>query len=428
MIRKILFIIFIVFISMLIDRILSHDSDIIIQAFGYEVITTIGFVVFLAVTFILVCYFSFYLLNIIFYPNLKKYKNKEDKNNKKFKEYLDLITEGFILKSTKNTKDALKKLKQANKLFNNTNLAKLLESQIYYKNGDFEKSEAKFKEIKSNNINVDLLSLSNKLRVAKQNNNIQDVEKYAENIIKIEPINRDALQSLYNIYLYQREWEKASKILDILLESNIFGENKDKERLLFFYTALGKYYYDNQEFFKAKKALRKVYKMDSCYIQAVILLIKTYIALGKKNKAIDIIKKTWKYDTNPRLADLYLSLMSIKEIESLKPYKTLYNLNTKSFESNLLMAKIYLKQKIYSKARKYAKLAEEINETKELYEIILQIEKEDNGSSALINNLKQKILTLKNSCWKCNICNREYLKWQPECNNCGTLDSLKWKE
>lgn len=428
MIKKILFIIFIVFISILIDKVLSHEGDIIIQAFNYEISTTAGFLMFLATTLILLCYLSFYLLTIIFYPNLKKYKKIEKKNNQKFQDYIELMTEGFILKSTKNIKEALKKLKQANKLFNNTNLAKLLESQIYYTTGDFDKSEMKFKEIKSVNINVDLLSLSNKLRVAKQEHNIQDIEKCAEKIIKIEPINREALQSLYDVYLWQKKWEQANKILNILLSTGIYTESKNKENILFLYSALGKYYYDNQDFCNAKKVLRKAYKLDSTNIQSIILLVETYIALCKKVKAIDIIKKTWKYNSNPRLAELYLSLMSVKELNTIKPYKTLYNLNTKSFESNLLMARIYLKQKVYSKARKYAKLAEEVNETKELYEVILQVEKEDNGSSALINNLKQRILTLKNPCWKCNICNREYLKWQPECNNCGSLDSLKWKE
>ena len=85
MIKKILFIIFIVFVSMLIDKVLSHEGDIIIQAFNYEISTTVGFTIFLLIAFILLCYLSFYLLTIIFYPNLKKYKNIKIKIIKNFK-------------------------------------------------------------------------------------------------------------------------------------------------------------------------------------------------------------------------------------------------------------------------------------------------------------------------------------------------------
>ena len=110
-----------------IDKILGYETDIIIRAFDYEIMTKVGFLVFLATAFILLCYLIFYLFSIIFYPNLKKYKKNEKKHNQQFKDYIELITEGFILKSTKNTKEAFNKLKKANKIFKNTNLSKLLE-------------------------------------------------------------------------------------------------------------------------------------------------------------------------------------------------------------------------------------------------------------------------------------------------------------
>lgn len=428
MIKKILFITFILFISIMIDKILSYDSSLIIETFDYEITTSVGFLLFLIVSLILICYFIFHLLNTIFYPNLNNYKKKQVVCEQKFKEYINLMTEGFIFKATKNTKEAVYRLKKANKIFSDTNLSKLLESQIYYIKNEFEKSEKKFKEIQSKTINLDLITLYEKLELAQKEDNQLKIQEYAEKIIKVEPANTEAIKSLYNLYMSQKEWEKANKIMNIALKIGLFNEIKCKDNILFLYTSLGKYYYDNQEFFKAKTILRKAYKIDHYYIQASILLIETYIALGKRLKAMEMIKKIWKYNSNPKLIDLYFSLLSNTELNSIKPYKTLYNLNTKSFESNMLMSKGYLKEKIYSKARKYAKLAEEINETQALYKIMLQIEQEDNGSSAIINNIKQKILRLKDSCWKCNICNREYLKWQPECGNCKSLNSLKWKE
>ena len=59
---------------------------------------------------------------------------------------------------------------------------------------------------------------------------------------------------------------------------------------------------------------------------------------------------------------------------------------------------------------------------------MLKIEQEDNGSSAVIANLKQKINDSKNSTWKCSICGKEYSEWQPNCEKCGNVDKIEWYE
>ena len=88
---------------------------------------------------------------------------------------------------------------------------------------------------------------------------------------------------------------EADEILRKGLKINIFNKKDNKNQILFLFTSIGKMFFDNRNFLEAKKYLRKVYKLDSNYIQGTILLIKTYIALGNKFKALNIIYKTWKY-------------------------------------------------------------------------------------------------------------------------------------
>ena len=428
MIKKILFIAFIIFLSILISNLLAYNSEVIVNFFDYQITTKTSFLMFLLIIFVLILYLLTYLSIAILYPNANYYKKNEKKFQKRFNQYLELITEAFIYKSARNIKESFKKLKKANKIFKETNLSKLLESQLYYLKKEYQKSEESFNEIKNTNLNLNLINLKINLEKAKKVNDIDKIKEYSEQILKIEPINKASLECIFDIYINNKEWEKAYEILQRALKSKIFDKDKIQNKILFVYTALGKKYYDNQKFMDAKYVLRLAYKSNSNYVQTVILLIQTYIALGKKSKALEIIKKTWKHNTNPKLAELYFSLLTEKEEKSIKSAEILYKLNSKSYESNLILARAYYQNEIYSKARKYAKMAEEVNETKSLYELMLKIEQEDNGSSALINNLKNKILTLKNSCWKCNICKREYINWQPECNNCKSLNSLEWAE
>ena len=428
MVKKIFFIAFIIFLSICVNELLKFNGEIVINFIDYQIATTTGFLLFLTIGAFIIFYFALYLLVSLFFPSINTYKKNYKKLEKNINKYIELISEAFVYKSARNINMASEKLKKANKVFKETNLSKLLESQIYYLKEDYTKSEEIFKDINDKNLNLNLLNLRINLEQSRKIGDKADIQKYAEELVKIEPINKTASEILFDIYMEQKNWDKAYKILTVGLKSGVFELNKIKNRVLFLYTIIGKKYYNNGEFNSAKSILRTVYKIDPTYIQAVIYLVETYIALGKTAKAIKIIKKVWKYDTNPNLANIYLSLLNEKDRRSIKTAETLYKINSNSYESNLLMAKACLNQGLYSKAREYAKDAEKINATKTLYEIMLRIEQSDNGSSTLIANLKHKINDTKNSCWKCSVCGTEYSKWQPECDKCKNLDTIEWSE
>jgi len=428
MLKRILFITFIIFLSIFISDLLAYNSEVVINFSDYQIITTTGFLIFLLTVFILSLYIVLYFIIAMFYPNIDRYRKKGKKLQESFNQYIGLMTEAFICKSAGEIDKAFIKLKKANGLFGETNLSKLLESQLYYLQCDYRKSEESFKRIQNMRLNLNLLNLKMDLEQVRKIGDYSRIKSCAEEILKIEPINKSSLESLFQIYVNNREWEKAYNILQIALKARVFEQNKMQGDILFVYAALGKMDYDNHEFIKAKRVLRQAYKLNPNHIQTTILLIKTYIALGKKSKALNLIRKIWKYNTNPKLAELYFSLLSDREKKSIKAAESLYRINPKSYESNLILARAYIDNEIYSKARRYLKVADTINETKYLYELMLKMEQADNGSSTIINNLKNKILALKNSCWKCSVCKREYTDWQPECDNCKTLNSLEWSE
>ncbi|HSQ97847.1 MAG TPA: hypothetical protein VLL98_03965 [Rickettsiales bacterium] len=426
MIRKILFIIFITCLSLFISKTLNYNDTIEITTLNYEITTTNNFVLFILSGIVLVIFLIIYSFFSIFSPSFKRIEKNKQKLEKNFEEYLNLITESFVYKNIDNSKEAWLKLKKANKIFKETSLSKFLESQIFYMDGKYKKSEVSFKEIKNTNLNLDLINLKNCLAQAKKLQEKENIENYATQILKIEPIEAEALNTLLEIYIEKKNWIEAEDTLRKGLKSKVFSKEGNKDKILFIYTALAKQHLDNKNFFGAKKYLRKVYKLDSKYIQAILLLIETYISIGKNAKALNIIMKTWKHNTNPKLADLYFSLQKEKDRENIKTALKLYKLNTKSFESNLILANAFYKNQFYTKARKYAKIADGINETKDLFELMLKIEQEDNGSSAILNVLKNKITSFKNPSWECDICKKEYYNWQPECNNCKSLNHLKW--
>jgi len=429
MIRKIFFITFIIFISIMMSGTFVHDIDVIININDYQISTTTNFIIFLSIIIVATLYLIFRVIDILFYPNINKYKKQIKKLEKKFDEYNNFITEGFIYNNINDFDKVLNKLKKANKIIRFTNLSKFLESEIYREKGNFKKSEIIFKSIKGLDINLNLIDLKLNFKEAKFEGNQDEVEKLSYEILNIEPSNSDCVNSLLNIYKNKCDWINANKILELGIKLKIIDANKQKDLCTFLYSALGKQYYDNQDFNNAKHVLKKAYILDINNIESDLLLAKTYISLDKKQKAVKIITNSWAATGNPKLAELYNNLNNGNETEiSRSVAKKLYKLNSKSYEGNLVMANAYFKEELYDKARKYVKLAENISANREVYELMLKIEQSDEGSSAMIANLKNKILMAKKSCWKCHICKREYYNWQPQCNNCKTLDSITWTE
>lgn len=428
MLKKILFIICFVGLGLFVSEMLTFDDKIVINTLTYQITTTTSFILLLFFVLLFVFFIFFYMLFNILSPNINRINKNKKKTENKFNEYLNFIMEGLIYKNIRNINEAKKSLKKANKIYKETNLSKFLESQIFYVEEKYKNAEKSFKEIKDSSINLNLITFKHYLKEAEKQNNVDDIEKYAKSILNIESIDIDAIINLFKVYILKKQWIKADEILNKGLKIGVFNKYDNKNDILFLYTSIGKMFFDNQDYKQAKKYLRKVYDLDKNYIQGIILLIETYIALGKHSKALSIILKVWKYNTNSRLAELYFSLQKAKDKNSIDVAKKLYKINHKSFESNFILARAYYLNHIYFKARKYAKIADSINETKDLYELMINIEKEDNGSSAIIVALKNKMLNLKNPHWVCNICKREYYNWQPECNNCKKINGIEFKE
>ena len=422
MFKKILLALFIIFIALCINVILTFNSEIVINYLDFQVNTTTGFLIFLLTALVVAIYLVFYIFTSLF--NLHIFSKYQKQTDKKFKKYLKYITETLIYKKINNLDKAFTKLREANKYYSNADLSNLIESQLYFMKKNYVKSEEIFNKIKNNDLNLNLLHLEINLAETLQSNQEDKMLEYAEEIIKIEPVNANALNILLKLYIKNRKWLEAYTILERGLKAKVFNKHHYKDQILFISATVAQYYYDKKEYDKAKDILKPAYKLDSSYLPTALLLINIYNILGRNAKALRLIKKTWKQNTNKDLAELYFSLFTQKERDSIDVVMKLYKLNPKSYYSNYLLAKAYYNEEIYSKAREYAKNAESIAETKSLYQLMLDIEIKDSGSSALINNLKNKILNSCDYSWECKICKTEYANWQVECHNCHNINTI----
>ena len=423
MIKKIIFFIFLIFFAICLNKILEFDSEIIIKTLSYEIYTKIGFLLFLFCLCFLFLYFIIYVICVLFNKNFKSFKKNEQKYNKKINKFLNLILNSLILQENDELKKSFQKLNDAEKIYENTDLIKLLKSKLYFLMKNYKKSEMFFDKISNKSLlENELFFLKMNLNNAIKENNIDNIKLYSEKILKIKKIDKISFEELSNIYYNEEQYEKAINIFEDGLKAKIFNKEDIKDKMIFLYTSLGKKYYSLNELNKAKNILYKSLKFDKTDLRTSILLSNILIKLNHKFEASNIIKNTWKTNTNKELGNLYFLIKG----KSLNVAKKLLKLNPNSYDSNIFVAKEFLKNKNYAEARKFLKNAEQFKETKELYELLILVEENDNGSSALIKNIKNKILNMDNYSWKCNFCKNSYISWQEKCDKCNSIDSIYW--
>jgi len=365
-----MFAVFLLLLGLIINYVVSYDTKITILVSGYEITTTTNFLI---ISFIIII-FALYFILLILYPY--KSKKSEGRVYKKFNKYLNLITEAIFYKDIDSINISRQKLKLANKLFGDTNLYKLLEAKI---DGN--------KRIDIPIIDADLLNLKMDFIKAKNNCDVEVLKNLSLSILKIKPNDKESLLALLQVYKDEKNWDGMHNILNTISKEKILTQREMEGDFVLAFSGIAENYFNQGDFLYAKKYLRKAYKLDKTHLPSSILLIKTYITLNQSAKATKIIRDVWRHTTCQELVKLYFSINE----KTLNNITSLYKLNPKSFDSNFIMAKMYFERELFNKAREYSKNAEKFGATKPLYELMLQIEQSDGGSTALVNNLREKI-------------------------------------
>ncbi len=394
--KKLFYIIFILFLTIISAIILQYDSKIIIYFLDYEITTNtrIIFLFLFSLLILIFCFFS--IINVLLRSNKKKFTKKTEKEIKKYKNYIENITEAIIFNISNNSKKANEKLKIADKYIKN-DLTNLVKSQILFNNQKYQDSIAiisnlsckNTKNIK-NQICNNLLLYNVYLLNALENKNNKKIKFYANKILKIQPKDERCLKLLYKVYKEENNWEIC---LEILLKIKKFIKDYEYKKELFLIKEnLAKYYFENLNYEKSLKYSLEVFKNDkNLYSNNKILILS--LDKIKPTKTKKYIKKIWKYTPKIIFGDLYLKNTNLSK--RIKLAKQLYNINKNNINSVLFYSNILVESNKIEFVDDNMRNILNNCSYKEAYKILIKIEEKNSSNSSLINVFKEKIANAK---------------------------------
>lgn len=375
--KKLLFIISLLVLSFVLSIVLKFDSEVIIYAGNYEIFTNTKFLFFIfsCVTKILFLIISIYY--ILTNTSASKIIRKVKKEKNKYDSYLDSLNNAITYGILGNLDEANKYLIKADKIINNK-LTNTVRSQIFLQENN---------DLKSNK-NGELINNSISLSKSICENNIENMEKYANKILNIQKNNSQCLNILYNINKNNCNWEECLRLLKNLKKQ--FSKNNFNRELVLIYGNLAEKYFIEKQYNNSLTYSLKVFNIDKFSLKNNTILIQSLNYLNNKKLCI-YVQKIWKYTPDKNIGLIYIN----KQKNKIKAIKKLYKINKNDIKSIVFYCNVLIQEKsvdlinddIVNELRKY--------NYKEVYEILLKIEEREKANSLLINNLKERVLNSK---------------------------------
>ena len=400
----ILWYIFLVFIlTTSLVWIIENNGSIVINWLGYEVQTDIltSLLIFaFFLTFVaLISYFLTRLLAIKF-PQLLKLLFKKS-YTKKLEQIIINHHRGFetlskllLAMEVDDFENAKKIHKDFSKQVKYKNLNNFFEAKFAVEKGDFTASEEYFSQYK------EILALK------------KDSLKTAQELLK----------------LYQKNgnWQSIKSLIKDF-GADKFGDELQKRDLVILNTSLAQEALRNKKYLGAIKYSKMALSNNEQFLPANQILIKAWIKLGFKFKAISIIKNLWKENPHIILAELYGAIYRKASLKNrIHAIKKLAILNSNVTAGNIAIALVAYRASSFQIAKEFLNLAIVNEKTHSLYKLLAYTEKRLGNDDEFFKNITIAKMLPKDSNYSCTNCGHNSSKWSATCEKCSSYDSIQW--
>ena len=292
--------------------IIENNGSIVINWLGYEVQTDILTSLLICVFFLTLVAFTSYILTrllAIKFPQLlrllfkKSYTRKLEQVISRHHDGFEDLSKLLLALEVDDFESAKKTYKKFSKHIKYKNLNNFFEAKFAIENGDFGASESCFSQYKENP-HAKILVLKSKLKIAIKNQEDQKAIEIAKEILTLKKDSLKTAQELLRLYKKNGNWQSAKSLIkDFGVDK--FGDELQKRDMIILNTSLAQEALRNKKYISAIKYSKMALSNNEQFLPANQILIKSWIKLGFKFKAISIIKNLWKETPHIVLAELY---------------------------------------------------------------------------------------------------------------------------
>ncbi len=339
------------------------------------------------------------------------------------------LSEGMMALASGEPRLALTRAQSAEKLLGKPELTTLLVAQAAEASGDHSRATEAYKTLLQDDA-TRFVGVRGLLQQKLATGDRELALKLAEKAFELRPRHTETQDVLLRLQSGAGDWSGARTTLGAKLKAGTLPKDVYRRRDAVLALQQARTVIDDDASIEAREAAIEANKLSPDLIPAAAMAARSYIAKGDKKNATRVLKKAWEAMPHP---DLAAAFAEIEPEESPKDrltrFKALTGQRSDSDETKMLQAELLVATEDFPAARRALGDVATRHPTQRSLAVLAAIARGEGAEDAAVRAIvAQAIAAPRGPQWCCDKCQTVRASWHPVCENCGSFDSLSWRE
>ncbi|MGL4235401.1 heme biosynthesis protein HemY [Tabrizicola sp.] len=339
------------------------------------------------------------------------------------------LSEGMMALASGEARLALTRAQSAERLLGKPELTTLLVAQAAEAAGDRKRATEAYKTLLKDDA-TRFVGVRGLLQQKLIDGDRDVALKLAEKAFELRPKHAETQDILLKLQSDAGDWSGARATLGAKLKAGTLPKDVYRRRDAVLALQQARTVIDEEASIEAREAAIEANKLSPDLIPAAALAARGYVAKGDKKNATRVLKKAWEVMPHPDLAAAFAEIEPEEgPQERLKRFRTLTNARPDSDESKQLLAELMVAAEDFPGARRALDDLATRHPTQRSLAILAAIARGEGAEDTVVRELIAKAIAApRGPQWVCDKCHAIHGSWHPVCDNCGSFDTLSWRE
>ena len=339
------------------------------------------------------------------------------------------LSEGLMALASGENRLALARAQAAEKLLGKPELTTLLVAQSAEAAGDTTRATQAYKALLSDD-KTRFVGVRGLLQQKLAEGDTQTALKLAEKAFQLRPKHTETQDILLKLQSDAGDWGGARATLGAKLKTGALPKDVFRRRDAVLALQEAQAVISDTSSIEAREAAIEANKLSPDLIPAAAMAARSYVQKGEKKNAIRVLKKAWEVLPHPDLAAAFAAIEPDETpVERLKRFKLLTALRPDDDETRMLLAELNIAAEEFPAARRALGELVLRHPTQRSLALMAAIARGEGADDAVVRDLiSQAMSARRGPQWCCDKCQVVHARWHPICDNCGSFDTLSWRE
>ncbi len=341
----------------------------------------------------------------------------------------EALADGLMALASGESRTAMAKAAKAEKYLKRPELTNLITAQAAEASGDRRKAEQTYKKLLSDE-RTRFVGVRGIMKQKLDDGDTDTALKLAEKAFALKPRHEETQDVLLKLQAGAEDWSGARKTLNAKLKHGSLPRDVHRRRDAVLALSEAKDVMADGKSIEAREAAIEANRLSPDLVPAAVAAAQGYIEAGKPRYATRVLKKAWDAQPHPDLAAAFAAIDPDENAQArIKRFRQLTRSKPDHPETKMLLAELHIAAEDFPEARRSIGNLAETDPTARSVSIMAAIERGEGAEDHIVRAWLAKALTVsRGPQWVCDNCQHIHASWAPVCQNCGSFDTLSWKE